>query len=235
MVRNLDRGEAVHNLIARVEFPDIDIGIVLAGNQDGMRGQVIHQGSGDDRVLVVGRAVSAGKILIAEPGARADDGRQDEGDQDFQGNMAFFLRRHSLETEGARQVPGAGSAAVCAGGRRIIGPAFGENAVFVHDADAVPDFRFLLQGLFAAGSGLYAHGRHGHIVMADPAWADGRSGFFRDDDLGSGALALFSAQEALLALSALALALFQVLHFPGQRIPGVGRRIHLAEFVSAQV
>ena len=73
-----------------------------------------------------------------------------------------------------------------------------------------------------------------NIVM--PCFSGAGTGrrFFRDDHFGSSAFTLPAAQDAL-PFGTFAFALFKVLHFTGQLIPGIRRCVKLAEFIRAQI
>ena len=146
--------------------------------------------------------------------------------------MFLFRRLRDIFAQGAGKMPGTGALGVAADRNRIVGPAFGKNAVFIHEANPVPVFGFLTAKGFIPDGRLYPDCCQGHIVMSDLAGA-GR-GFLGNDHFrrctGRGL-----AGKAALALGTFTLALLQVLHFTGKLVPVVRGRVNLAEFIGAQI
>ena len=146
MVSHLDGGKAVHNNIACVQFTDIDRCTVFTGDQDRMCGKVIHEGCGNNGVLVDGRTRLSGKILITKPSACTDQSQNNDDEQDLQHTEPAFRTGGNPLSKRTGEMPGPCTLGVSAGRNRIVCAAFSKGVVVIHIPDAMPDLRLIPAG-----------------------------------------------------------------------------------------
>ena len=144
--------KTIYDLIARMEFTDIDIRSVFARNQDCMGRKVILDGCRYDRIPVHGRFAFPGKVFVAKISGSHECGNDDHNEQRPDKTMPAIPVGGDAFVQRSGQVPGSGSLGITVSRRnRIIGAAFSKSTVFVHEANPMPDLGLFATGLIVSG------------------------------------------------------------------------------------